>query len=285
MEVAKPLKDELGKYVDPNVFRVSSIFCAFESAQIASTLKIVDNEGNERKDLKFVDTFVNAINTRFARSTPGPKGVSVPSNPFVLGYTIKQTSAAPARTGVHTPVYFTPSDFRCTLSKRHDKCKGTLNFCLLTHRDKKPPHFDTQDDGRKFNWEVDAPGRFSPNLFGQTGITASPGSADGILSFCQDIFVNYWIAQEIAPRFKITPRQVSKTVENSLKSNDTLWEDYLLGGPHGLGDNPDWEKNDEKINLSRDRTFRWSASAKSKKIVVKRNMYADPLEVVNLIGV
>ncbi|EPS34735.1 hypothetical protein PDE_09699 [Penicillium oxalicum 114-2] len=284
-------KEKLQDYVDSSVFRVSTIFCAFSSAQIASTFRLVNPNASPEDahtGLNMVEEIINLLNRQFgSEQKVTVDGVSTPHNPFVLGYTISQKNPSPAQynpaaasgTG-QTFRYFTPSDFRCTLSKADPSSmtKGTLNFCLLTQRDQKPPTFVEPDAGRQFNDNVDTPGRFDPNLFGTMKIKATPGSADGILAISQDIFMNHWIGSYIAPRFYNEPSTIFKRIESGVYDHFDAYQFSPYGfAPH------DWVVNKTNRNISRDTTYKWDTEIKTRMIVTSVDaLCGDPLELMRV---
>lgn len=292
MAVGTETKQKLEGYKDSSVFRVSSIFCAFSSAQIASTFRLVDpNASSEDLNTKFamVDEIVNLLNSRFGNESKDlVDGVPTPHNPFVLGYTISeknppvgQYNPAAATGKGQTFSYFTPSDFRCTLSKADptSMTKGTLNFCLLTKRDQKPPDFVKPDTGRVFNENIDTPGRFDPNLFGKMKIKAAPGSADGILAISQDIFMNHWIGSYIAPRFYNEPSRILEQVEKGVEEH---FENAYAKSPYGFAPH-DWVVNKNNQNISRDKIYKRDTEIKTRMIVTSVDMMnANPLELMRV---
>jgi hypothetical protein len=57
---------ELEKYVDPSLFLVSSVFCLFESAQIANTFRLSDATGTDFTSGAAAD-FMNKVSNYFGR--------------------------------------------------------------------------------------------------------------------------------------------------------------------------------------------------------------------------
>lgn len=80
---------------------------------------------------------------------------------------------------------------------------------MLTHRALQPPDFSSDGQDRRIDDGIDGAGRFKENVFARLKSKAQPGSTEGALFFCQDIFVNHWIGSSVAPLFYLGPTEVS----------------------------------------------------------------------------
>ena len=76
-------------------------------------------------------------------------------------------------------------------------CKGTLNYLILTQR----AGGDALRNTDPFAPGQESAGRIHENLFSKLKMKARPGSAEGVLGFSQDVFLNQWIQKEVLPRF------------------------------------------------------------------------------------
>ncbi|KAF3930369.1 hypothetical protein ABW20_dc0108898 [Dactylellina cionopaga] len=236
--IAVPKKLQQGlEAVRAENFQVSTIFCAMQSARLVKSFKVVDKNGNKPRsvlnaDGKEVDVgfmigeLENMLVRKFVHGdqVAGP----TPDNPFVLGYTVSQkvpdlaaVNPAAAKAGISTPAYFVPKSFRCNLSPSNQYSAGTFNYGILTHRALQPPDFSYSGVPRVVDDGVDGAGRFKENVFTRMKTKAISGAADGALFFCQDIFVNHWIASSVAPLFYLSPdtiaRQAADAVEKGYK--------------------------------------------------------------------
>ncbi|TGZ77137.1 hypothetical protein EX30DRAFT_388034 [Ascodesmis nigricans] len=126
--------------VDLRVFLASSIFCLFESTQIASTFRMHPPPGIEAKILKTTQGVLGSIDSYFTSMKSAP-GLPTKENPFVLGYSITQTLPSidqiTEATTEKTPRYFIPRrfDFSVTpIQPNSNGIPGCLNFCLQTFR-------------------------------------------------------------------------------------------------------------------------------------------------------
>ena len=206
-------KERLAK-VDTKVFSVASIFCLFESHKIATSFRLFDDKGKDVSEQDWKLDFLTLLNSTF---TGSDQGSTKPTNPFVLGYTVSPKK--PLLQQVNTssnmvPAHFQPRTFFCMLSNTTEPfCKGTLNYLILTQR--------TGSDAFR-NTDPFAPGqgnagRIQDNLFSKIQMKARPGSADGVLGFSQDVFLNHWIRKEVFPRFLVEYEPIQQA----------------LGGPDG----------------------------------------------------
>ena len=142
------LTKQLENYVDTQAFTVSSIFCLFEEQTMVDSFKLL---GPDRKPvtttvakeakIRIVDYFSN-----LQEEIGSGSAVPVPENPYILGYSISQKIKPTCATDTsaslkNTPSYFKPKQFNTTvtpgegLGQQWITTSGTLNFCLLTHRE------------------------------------------------------------------------------------------------------------------------------------------------------
>jgi hypothetical protein len=214
--------EKLSNYVDSQVFTVSTIFCLFEKVTMMDTFKLLDPQrqpvvGSSLTDLR------NHVTEYFGESTEqwlANKGTpfATPENPYILGYGISQKRATigdiggPGVDTAATPDCFkprqvgamtvTPGDVRtdwvCT--------SGSLNYCLLTHRDSDEGHERIEIEESDLNAGV-----LTKNFFDITktmGRTEDPQGNkqghDGIMGFSKGIFSELWL-QSVARKLLIDP--------------------------------------------------------------------------------
>jgi hypothetical protein len=210
-----------------------------------------------------------------------------PSNPFVLGYTasqdrpaLKVTNEAVLRANIPPPTYFVPKDFRCNLSPKSDFCAGTLNYCMVTNRAKQPPDFIEEGKERIINYGVDGAERFPVNVFDKVKSKAELGSTEGVLLFCQDIFVNHWIGSYVAPLFFLRPDTASEKIRNY------IYNEYEATNVHIKDFNFDDSVRPSSRSLSRNNEYTMTNSMRSPhKVIVTTDSASsktDPSENVKL---
>jgi hypothetical protein len=146
------------------------------------------------------------------------QGTVTPDNPFVLGYGISQTVPDirlinPTADPDLTPRFFIPRKFQMTTTPGSVQpsgekfTNGTLNFCMVTHRDCYP------------NTKVEMPGREERLVGPQQNLNAGKldrtffdvtrtAAHDGVMGFCRDLILDKFIAQIMGKSFYADPRQV-----------------------------------------------------------------------------
>lgn len=290
MAVADKVKDAL-KAVDTSSFQVSTIFCAMQRARLTRSFRlrgpggqyvtnIKNSSGEVVKDITpitqaFEDALLNffKINNNTAPSSEGE--ATTPDNPFVLGYTISQKkpslelyNPAAAASKTPTPKYFIPRTFQCTLSTKNQYSEGALNYCMLTHRE--------PDIGTLRVVDGQGAGVFNPGPFEVARAKAVPGSCEGLLFISQDIFVNHWIANRVAPAFYV---QETRTID---KIVDLLKNKY----PHNRAKAgfyiPTSEISKPNVNASRDNTYQKTCAFVTSRKVIDKDGDNDPTESVKL---
>jgi hypothetical protein len=278
--------------LDTSMFQVSSMLCEMKHDVILKSFKIRNEMGAELinvQDIKGQDVDLGKLLQNFA-SMISAKYVHVdaeiptPDNPFVLGYTISQEKPEQQHTNqeafakqTETPAYFAPMSCKSTISGPNSMSRGTLNYCMLTNRSFEPP-FIGQFGGGNPRSEIELSsqaGQFEKNTFGRAMIRAKPGSADGILVFSQDIFVNHWIGSSVAPRFYLPPGEIAKNVATAIKTTypNNNWAQSLDFSSHVRPAN---------IQLSRDNTYRISNSLESDLKTICGNAIQGPTEALKL---
>ncbi|KAK6543468.1 hypothetical protein TWF694_000214 [Orbilia ellipsospora] len=205
--VPESLQNSLSKAkVNPSVFSISSIFCLFQSAQVASSFEVRDKDGVIQEDAKLRTSMITLLNTVFA-APQDQQGIPDPKTPFVLGYMIstvnpktEQTSKVVTR---DTPPYFVPKSVFMTitpgLGTKDARTVGTLNFCMTTYR--LPGETERAVDSYSANQEKG--GRFQTPFFDIVKMKAMPSTTDGMIAFSNDIFYNNWMLKDLEPRFNI----------------------------------------------------------------------------------
>ncbi|KAG5796115.1 hypothetical protein H9Q69_004848 [Fusarium xylarioides] len=281
------------KAVDSSNFQVSTIFCAMQSSRLIQSFELLDETGKIPEDAKttdgntvnvkeLIEGFQNTLIQKFINSNTSKPGVPTPDNPFVLGYSVSQEKAdlatvnpAAAKANLPTPDFFVPKYFRCNLSPLSSFCQGTLNYCMLTHRAKKPPYHKENGLERVVDYGIDGAGRFKENVFSRMKTRATPGSAEGALFFCQDIFVNHWIGSSVAPLFLPdsweTTQSIAKLVKDNYKQVNRLNELYFGS-----------EVTNPTKELSQNNVYRVENKFNSPRRIIARNFLDDPTESLKL---
>ena len=216
------VKDSLERYVSSQDYLVSSLFCLFESYQIANTVTVLDAGGKEVGQDGDIGAWTLLMTKYFASMRePGKQG----KNPFVLGYGVVQN---PARTV--PPPEFAPKSFQLSTTSNGIP---TLNFLLVT-------------DDRKISVEDDpSAGRFSQSFF----TTINSASHDGILAICAKQIVEGFIVKTIGPAFWFgTPTIQSHKLKNQSDSLVVGSENYSRHIQWGS----DWNEWDDTILNYRD---------------------------------
>ena len=222
-EVEKQLEDKF-KSVDTTKFTASSVFCLFQTAQIASSFKLVGPKGEiPTGDERAAMTL--RISQYFGELHKQYDGKPTADTPYLLGYGIKAMTPKlevvnqDLKTRTATPEYFIPRRFDVTTtpSKIDDDkkfTKGTLNFCMQTYRAKSEDQVALQvtDEGK---------GRFEHPLFSttQTPAIGTKGS-EGIMGFSRQIF-NLWLISFL-DRFKADPNALLKNAAVAVDNKGSL---------------------------------------------------------------
>nr|RBQ93880.1 hypothetical protein FVER53263_01564 [Fusarium verticillioides] len=119
-------------------------------------------------------------------------------------------------------------------------------------------------------------GVFNPGPFEVARAKAVPGSREGLLFISQDIFVNHWIANRVAPAFYV---QETRTID---KIVDLLKNKY----PHNRAKAgfyiPSSEISKPKVNTSRDNTYQKACAFVPSRKVIDKDGDNDPTESVRL---
>jgi hypothetical protein len=144
-------------------------------------------------------------------------GRMTPDNPFVLGYGISQTlpDIKELKSDVNldlTPRYLVPKSFQITCTPGTTSASGsrytmgTLNFCILTHRDAWPNSLQEQP-GRDTNGEKNpSAGVLERTLFDTTRTSAH----DGVMAFCKELIYDKYICGNLARRFLMNPLSIAE---------------------------------------------------------------------------
>ena len=210
------------KTVDSSKFLATSLFCLFESTKIVNSFEFFNpnlqkNPDGLTGDDPTLTEVVNGIATYFKQLSSQSDGKPTPDNPFVLGYGIvakRSTSAQKAVDGLINTPYLVPKLFHLTVTggdKVHTK--GTLNYCILTHRSQGTPEssVDMKNDHGL--------GIFPQTLFETTSSNGTSGGADGIMAFSKRVFSDFWLHSQIAAKFKVNPGALSRYL---VPDNDSI---------------------------------------------------------------
>ena len=230
--------------VDSRTFLASSIFCLFESTQIANSFKLTNEKGLivSANDFQTIQTFSKTITTYFA--TLRNSGLPTAQNPFVLGYAITQkiatvsnvtgpgTTEKPAPTTDKTPKYFIPRryDISVTPPPAGYGVPGSINFCLQTYR-----------DGAKDQTDVDiikAPNAGISYYTPQQNIVPGGMSTnhDGVMLLSRKVFLDKFAISAFNPAFYLNPAKILRSFGCSSTWNDTDNREVFLE------DQPRWER-------------------------------------------
>jgi hypothetical protein len=224
--------------VDSRTFLASSIFCLFQSTQIANSFKLTNGEGVTLKveDFQTINTFSKTISTYF--TTMKNSGLPTTQNPFILGYAITQkipqlsdvtgpgTKDKPAPTTDKTPKYFIPRryDISVTPPPGGFGVPGSINFCLQTYRD---------DEKEQVNVDIIK----TPNVgcsFYTPQQNIVPGGLstnhDGVMLLSKGLFLDKFAVGAFNPAFWLNPASILKslgcsTVSDFYRNNETFSED------------------------------------------------------------
>ncbi|KAM7211511.1 hypothetical protein V8F06_013104 [Rhypophila decipiens] len=115
-------------------FQPASLFCLFETGQLARSFQMADATGKTITDDEALSKFKIGLTTRFAPPRPGTgtgvatpgNGLPTPENPFVLGYGVSQVDPKPLP---QTP-QFDPQNFQFSVTHQPNGF-GTINFLML----------------------------------------------------------------------------------------------------------------------------------------------------------
>ena len=294
VSISEGLKEGL-ESVNSSNFQVATLFCAMQSARLLRSFSLVDENGNVPTNIKntkgqpvvnenLVEELKNMLVAKFTPAGGDDDSMKrpTPDNPFILGYTVSQPKVPevqfnPAATAakIPTPAYFIPKTFRCNLSPKSVYSKGTMNYCMLTHRANNPPNFDSTGKDRYVDDGVDGAGRFPENVFARVKSMAVPGSVEGALFFCQDIFVNHWIASSVAPLFYISPGNIAPKIARLIEKNYN--QVNVVGA---MTFNQDYR--DPTRELKRGSDYKMTNSFQSGRKIIAVNDLADPTESMKL---
>ncbi|KAK4209164.1 hypothetical protein QBC37DRAFT_486307 [Rhypophila decipiens] len=126
--------DRLQSAIDNKSFQPASLFCLFETGQLARSFQMADATGKAITDDEALSKFKIGLTTRFAPPRPGTgtgvatpgNGLPTPENPFVLGYGVSQVDPKPLP---QTP-QFDPQNFQFSVTHQPNGC-STINFLML----------------------------------------------------------------------------------------------------------------------------------------------------------
>ncbi|CAG7561990.1 unnamed protein product [Fusarium equiseti] len=231
-EAVNPATKKLRNYVDHRVFTVAAIYCLFDKQLVQQSFALVDENRNViespaevemRKMLALYYTQMQGVvNKTHAR---------IPDFPFSLGYSISQEIAKLEDVSPETAAamsknkpYFVPKQFALTvtpgdgLEQRYLTTSGTLNFCMLTHRN------STSDEAVKIDPSDFNAGIIRRNFFDITKTLGKTKDSqgmtqghDGIMAFSKELVLEKWLP-ELMEGFYIDP---DSAYGKSL--SDNLW--------------------------------------------------------------
>ena len=168
------VQSSIEAYVNSQDYLVSSLFCLFESSQIANTLTVADAQGEIIGEDQDIGSWALLMTSHFSEiKKPGKEG----KNPFVLGYGVVQNPARDV-----PPPEFAPKSFQFSTTAEGIP---TLNFLLLT-------------GDRKVDINQDpSAGRFPRSFF----TTINSAKHDGVLGMCSNQIASDFILKVIVPAF------------------------------------------------------------------------------------
>jgi hypothetical protein len=213
--------EQLKKYVNSQIFTVSTIFCLFEEKSMTDSFLLLDPDrqpirGTALSDARHqVTLFFGEVTDEWKDNKGVPFATT--ENPYILGYGISQKRvdiAAIVGDGVSTadtPDCFKPKQVSLSVTPGEVKpewtcTSGSLNYCLLTHRDSAEGHGPVDIDEADLN-----AGIITKNFFDVTktmGRTLDPQGAmqghDGIMGFSKGVFSDIWL-RSIAEQLLVDP--------------------------------------------------------------------------------
>lgn len=288
--MSKPVQARLAA-IDTEAFKVATVFCVMQAREIRRSFdltagygkKYKNSAGEELGSINFLKSTVGEMLAATYAPIDGTSAVTPTpnSNPFILGYTIthKELTAPDdvndgQLTSLATPSFFVPTSFDFSVSGSNDYSRGTLNYCMLTQKAFEVPYrgFIGQISTRQPSGPK--AGVFKTNAFDRVKEKAGTESNNGVLVFCQDLFVNHWIASSLAPHFYVPPDMVGKLVTRMVKGTH----------PNSCADKLSFEQyfQPPKVELSRNNKYRLTNSFKSGRHFIDNNFRDDPTQSMKL---
>ncbi|KAJ7042242.1 hypothetical protein C8F04DRAFT_1176402 [Mycena alexandri] len=182
-DAKKAIEDALKVHKDklPNeVFLVTSIFCLFESTQVANSFKFTDATGKDIADAAIASTFLIKLQQTYAR-------LDKKDHPWVLGYGI---SVDIPKKEAGTPLFYPSKFWFSTTPLANDPGNSTLNYCII-------------DNGFHDENLVDPTKNLMAGVMTSNDKTfvdltrASNLKSDGVMGFSKTQYINRWIVPEI----------------------------------------------------------------------------------------
>ncbi|KAI1178510.1 hypothetical protein F4777DRAFT_537969 [Nemania sp. FL0916] len=213
--------------VDSRTFLASSIFCLFQSTQIANSFEVTNEKGSKLgvEDFNTINTFAKTVSTYF--TTLKSSNLPTTQNPFVLGYAITQElpklSSITTHTTDKTPKYFIPRryDISVTPPPAGFGVPGSLNFCLQTFRDKAEDQVDidiTKTASIGCSWNTPA-----QNIV-PGGKTANH---DGVMVVSKRIFLDRFALNAFNPTFYLNPAEIVRSLGSNNPYDVTSNKEYF----------------------------------------------------------
>ncbi|KAI5808272.1 hypothetical protein DFH27DRAFT_650781 [Peziza echinospora] len=223
----KQVTEKLMHYVDSQIYTVSTIFCLFEEKSMKDSFLLLDAQRKPILNSALSDArnqvslFFGEMTDQWKQNKGTPYATT--ENPYILGYgisqkrvDIKDIGGEGAETAAkNTPEYFKPKQVAMSVTPGEVKAEwmctsGSLNYCLLTHRDTPEGH-EVVDIAEE---DLNA-GIITKNFFDVTktmGRTLDPqGNVqghDGIMAFSKGIFSGLWL-RSIAENLLLDPSSAS----------------------------------------------------------------------------
>ncbi|KAL6705342.1 hypothetical protein ACN47E_007152 [Coniothyrium glycines] len=215
----KKVTDRLGHYIDSQIFTVSTIFCLFEEKSMTESFILLDKSRNPYLGSALGDLRSNVTQyfCDMADEWKANKGTpfATTENPYILGYGISQKKidaksiAGENVSGKDTPDCFRPKQLLMSITPGEVRSEwmctsGSLNYCLLTHRNSPEGHQPVDIDEADLN-----AGIITENFFDLTKTLGRTKDAqgniqghDGIMAFSKGVFSGQWlrsIVQDLLP--------------------------------------------------------------------------------------
>ncbi|KDQ12833.1 hypothetical protein BOTBODRAFT_33979 [Botryobasidium botryosum FD-172 SS1] len=197
-DAKKGIKDTLAE-VNHEDYLVSSLFCLFESTQVANSFALTDANGKAVESTTQVGAWLNSLTKTYEL-------LDAKKYPYVLGYGVSQKIPQP-ETG--TPHFFPAKFWFSTTPYSDDKDQATLNFTMING--------DAHDGQLVDPVNNPSAGLLSPALIKLTRATNL--QSDGIFAASNNMFVAHWLTPCLFSKIDFAPiyGTIAATVVEQIK--------------------------------------------------------------------